>query len=174
MFLNKKEYADLSEQMSSMAMSFILVITPIILIVAFLFTLFRTVLKYYDLHFKETNQGYRLISGLFTRNEKQANFQKIQLVGWHTNPIKKLFGMFELNLSQIVSCDTFSWNFKMDFPRILLVLACIICCIDSCCGVYLCYLEKMGCQNWTQWNINRGRIYPDNLHLTQMGKNSRP
>ena len=103
MFLNKKEYTELSEQMSSMAMSFILVITPLIIIAAFLFTLFRTVLKYYDLHFKETNQGYRLISGLFTRNEKQANFQKIQLVGWHTNPIKKLFGMFELNLSQAFS-----------------------------------------------------------------------
>jgi len=103
MIFSEKEYASFSDQVETTAMSFILIITLLIIIATFVFTLFRTVLKYYNLRFKETNLGYRLVSGLFTRNEKQANFNKIQLVGWHTNPIKKLFGMFELNLSQAFS-----------------------------------------------------------------------
>jgi len=103
MIFSKKEYMKYSEQLETAAMSFILIIAPLVLIATFIFTLFRTVLKYYDLRFKETNLGYRLVSGLFTRHEKQANFNKIQLVGWHTNPIKKWFGMFELNLSQAFS-----------------------------------------------------------------------
>ena len=105
MIFSKKEYTNFSEQIESAAMSFIFILIPLLIIVTFGFTLFRTVLKYYNLRFKETALGYRLVSGLFTRNEKQANFNKIQLVGWHTNPIKKLFGMFELNLSQAFSSN---------------------------------------------------------------------
>ncbi len=103
LILSKKEYANYSEQIESAAMSFIFIIAPFVIVATFLFTIFRTVLKYYNLRFIETNLGYKLVSGLFTRNEKQANFNKIQLIGWHTNPIKKIFGMYELNLSQAFS-----------------------------------------------------------------------
>lgn len=102
-FLNKEEFEDIEKNISVLFKSFFLAIIPLMLIATLLLSLFRTVLKYYNLIFKETSQGYRLVSGLFTRIEKQAALQKIQLVGWHTNPLKKLYGMFQLNLSQAFS-----------------------------------------------------------------------
>lgn len=101
--LDKKEFSDIEDNIASIFQSFVFIIIPIMLVATLLLSLFRTVLKYYNLIFQETSKGYRLISGLFTRNEKQASLQKIQLVGWHTNPLKKLFGMFQLNLSQAFS-----------------------------------------------------------------------
>ena len=102
-FLNKQEYVDMEQNLSSLFTNFFFVIIPIMLAATLLLSLFRTVLKYYNLIFKETSQGYRLVSGLFTRNEEQAALQKIQLIGWHANPLKKLYGMFQLNLSQAFS-----------------------------------------------------------------------
>lgn len=101
--LNKQEFMDIEQNLSSIFKNFFFVIIPLMLAATLLLTLFRTVLKYFNLIFKETAQGYRLVSGLFTRNEKQAALQKIQLIGWHTNPLKKLYGMFQLNLSQAFS-----------------------------------------------------------------------
>jgi len=101
--LDKKEFSDIEDNIASIFQSFVFIIIPIMIVATLLLSLFRTVLKYYNLIFQETSKGYRLISGLFTRNEKQASLQKIQLVGWHTNPLKKLFGMFQLNLSQAFS-----------------------------------------------------------------------
>lgn len=101
--LNKQDYMNIEENINSIFKSLIFILVPLMLITTLALSLFRTVLKYYNLIFQETSQGYRLISGLFTRNEKQATLQKIQLVGWHTNPLKKMFGMFQLNLSQAFS-----------------------------------------------------------------------
>ncbi len=100
---DRDQYSSIEEQVNTIVKSFIFILIPLAIIASLLLTLVRTVLKYYNLNFKETTQGYKLVSGLFTRHEKQANFQKIQLVGWHTNPLKKLFGMFQLNLSQAFS-----------------------------------------------------------------------
>lgn len=104
-FLNKEEFNDMEQSVSSIIKNFFFIIIPLMLVATLLLSLFRTVLKYFNLIFKETSQGYRLVSGLFTRNEKQASLQKIQLVGWHTNPLKKFYGMFQLNLSQAFSSN---------------------------------------------------------------------
>lgn len=104
-FLNKEEFNDMEQNISTIVSNFFFIIIPLMLVATLLLSLFRTVLKYFNLIFKETSQGYRLVSGLFTRNEKQAALQKIQLVGWHTNPLKKLYGMFQLNLSQAFSSN---------------------------------------------------------------------
>lgn len=102
-FLDKQGVSDMEQNIGSIFKNFFFIIIPFMLVTTLALSLFRTVLKYYNLIFKETSQGYRLVSGLFTRNEKQAALQKIQLVGWHTNPLKKLYGMFQLNLSQAFS-----------------------------------------------------------------------
>ena len=78
-------------------------IVPLFLIVAFLFTLVRTVLRYYELRFFKTTLGFKVIAGLFTRNEQSAHMQKIQLIRWTTNPIKKIFKLFDISLRQAAS-----------------------------------------------------------------------
>ena len=81
----------------------LITIVPIFIIIAFLISLVRTVIRYYNLRFIKTSMGFKVISGLFTRNEQSASMQKIQLIRWTTNPIKKVFSLFDISLRQAAS-----------------------------------------------------------------------
>lgn len=85
--------------------SFMILIAFVILlfIAAFILTLINTVLRYYDLRFIQTAQGFKITSGLFTRTEQSAQLQKIQLVEWTSNPIKRYFKLYTLYLKQAAS-----------------------------------------------------------------------
>jgi putative membrane protein len=88
---------------SNMLLMGLITIVPIFIIIAFLISLVRTVIRYYNLRFIKTAMGFKVISGLFTRNEQSAYMQKIQLIRWTTNPIKKLFSLFDISLRQAAS-----------------------------------------------------------------------
>ena len=81
----------------------LLMIAPFLFLVAFIVTLFNTVLKYFDLRFIKTTRGFKIVSGLFTRKERSANLQKIQFINWSRNPIKRIFGLYDIRLSQATS-----------------------------------------------------------------------
>ena len=83
----------------------LLLLIPLLFIISFLFTLFNTVLKYYDLKFSKTSKGFKLVSGLLTRKEKSAQKNKIQIIAWATNPLRKLFKMYTLSLYQASSVE---------------------------------------------------------------------
>jgi len=92
--------------MFAMVFGSIIIVTGLLLLLlfgAFLFTLINTVLKYYDLRVTQTNTGFSVISGLFTRHEKSAPTEKIQLVEWSSNPIKRLFNLYTLYIKQAAS-----------------------------------------------------------------------
>lgn len=63
----------------------------ILLIISFLGTLLITVLRYFDLRLWKTSDGYKLVSGLFNRREQVVGDQKIQIIRWVSNPIRKMF-----------------------------------------------------------------------------------
>jgi len=81
----------------------LLKIIPLLFLIGFVVTLFNTVLRFYDLRFIKTSLGFKVISGLFTRKERSANLQKIQVIHWSRNPVKKIFGLFDLQLLQAAS-----------------------------------------------------------------------
>lgn len=81
----------------------LLLITPLLFLVAFLISLVNTVLRHYDLSFIKTSLGFKIISGLLTRKERSANLQKIQIIQWSRNPIKRIFGLYDIRLSQATS-----------------------------------------------------------------------
>lgn len=85
--------------------SIIIISAMIILlfIAAFFLSLFNTVLRYYDLRLLQSEGGYTITSGLFTKTEQSAQHQKIQLLEWRNNPIKRLFGIYTLYLKQAAS-----------------------------------------------------------------------
>ena len=85
--------------------AFLFVMVPLFIIISFLVSLVRTVIRYFNLEFLRTDIGFKVISGLFTRNEQSANMQKIQLVNWSTNPIRQIFGMYDLSLKQAASSE---------------------------------------------------------------------
>lgn len=83
----------------------VLIAIPVFLFISFLITLIRTVIQYFDLRFWKTRNGFKLVSGLFTRKEKSAQRHKIQIINWSTNPIRKIFGIFTLRLYQASSAE---------------------------------------------------------------------
>lgn len=83
----------------------VLLAIPVFLLISFIVTLFRTVLVHYDLRFWKTSGGFKLTSGLITRKEKSVQRDKIQLIAWSSNPIRKLFGIFRLQLYQASSVN---------------------------------------------------------------------
>lgn len=88
--------------LDSIIMFFIIVI-PILLFLAFLLSMISTILKYYDLQFIQTLSGFKVIAGLFNRQERSASMDKIQIIYWGNNPIKRFFKMYYLRLSQASS-----------------------------------------------------------------------
>ena len=80
-----------------------LIIAPFFLIASFFITLIRSVLRDYNFQFWQTATGFKIQSGLFNKKENSANLQKIQLLIWHSNPLKRVFKLFTLRMSQAAS-----------------------------------------------------------------------
>lgn len=78
---------------------------PLFIGISFFITLIRTVLKYYGLKFWREGQSFKVVSGLFTRNEKTIQKPKIQLIRWITSPLKKLFGIYQMNIYQATNIE---------------------------------------------------------------------
>ncbi len=72
-------------------------------VISFLITLVRSVLVYYNLNLWRIGDKYKLEKGLFTRKETTAVDQKIQIMEWSDNPLKRLFNYFDVQLKQASS-----------------------------------------------------------------------
>ncbi len=73
------------------------------LIVSILFSLSRTVIKYFDFKLLKRTESYRIESGLFNKKSVIIPHQKVQELNWETGPLKKLFGIYHIVLKQAVS-----------------------------------------------------------------------
>jgi putative membrane protein len=93
---------DYFENGSSFLMIFLMIL-PFFLIVSFLITLVSSVLRDYNLKFWKTETGFKIQSGLFNKKENSANLNKIQLLIWSSNPLKRIFKLFTLRMSQAAS-----------------------------------------------------------------------
>ena len=71
---------------------------PLFIGISFSITLIRTVLKYYGLKFWREGKSFKVVSGLFTRNEKSIQKSKIQVIRWITSPLKRIFGIYQMNI----------------------------------------------------------------------------
>ena len=111
-FFGLSQYADelLSKEQEDQVWFFlfgsaiiIAILIVLLFVGAFFLSLINTVLRYYDLRVLSSGGGYTITSGLFTKTEQSAQHQKIQLLEWRNNPIKRLFGISTLYLKQAVS-----------------------------------------------------------------------
>ncbi len=78
---------------------------PFFILVSFAITMVRTVLRYYDLKFWREGQRFKVVSGLLTRKEKTIQQSKIQIIRWATSPLKRIFGIYQLNIYQAANFD---------------------------------------------------------------------
>ena len=72
-------------------------------IIAILFSLFRTVLKYFDFKLTKKEGTYRIESGLLNKRNVIIPHGKVQELNWETGPLKRLFGIYHLSFKQAVS-----------------------------------------------------------------------
>jgi putative membrane protein len=82
-----------------------LMAVPVLLSASFLVTLLRTVLQYFNLRFWRTERGFKIESGLFTRQEVSAVLTKIQYVLWSSSLLMRLFGMMKVRMPQAASVE---------------------------------------------------------------------
>lgn len=81
----------------------ILMAVPFLLAASFLVTLVRTILQYYGLRFWRTERGFKIVSGLFTRQEVSAVLTKIQYVRWSASPLMRWLKMVKVRMPQASS-----------------------------------------------------------------------
>ncbi|WP_297092351.1 PH domain-containing protein [uncultured Draconibacterium sp.] len=72
-------------------------------VVSFLFSLVKTVYKYYDFRLVKSEQAYQIMAGLVNKRNVLVPHAKIQEFSWATNPIKKYFGIYHIAFKQAVS-----------------------------------------------------------------------
>ena len=72
-------------------------------IISILFSLFRTVLKYFDFKLIKTEGTYRIESGLLNKRIVVIPHGKVQEINWETGPVKQLFGIYHLVFKQAIS-----------------------------------------------------------------------
>ena len=119
-FLGVDVYGELEYRTASLSLLGILAALLAIQLfigVSFLITLVRTILKYYGLKFWQEGKRFKVVSGLLTRNEKTIQQSKIQVIRWVTSPLKRLFGIYQVNMYQAA-------NFEQQQDKSLVIPGC--------------------------------------------------
>ncbi len=101
-----EEYSnELVTFMSGSNLALIVFLIIFFLVVSILFSLFRTVFKYFDFKLLKQENAYRIEAGLVNKRNVVLPYNKIQELNWETGPIKKLFGIYHLVFKQAVSAQ---------------------------------------------------------------------
>lgn len=83
----------------------IIVMSVMSIIVSFLFSIIRTIIRYYDFTLSRTADGFNIVSGLFTKKQISAKDHKIQYISWSDNPLKRILGIYDVHLKQASSSE---------------------------------------------------------------------
>ena len=81
----------------------VLILIAIFAFVAFMISMVRTVLRFYDLKMYRKGGGFIIVSGLLNKKERAAKDDKIQLVKWSQNLLQRLGGIYEVLMKQASS-----------------------------------------------------------------------
>lgn len=84
-------------------LSFTLFIILFILILGFIITLVSVIFKYFNLNVVSRKEGFQVNYGLIKKENKFIKTQKTQIIERETNPIKKLFDISNVYVSQASS-----------------------------------------------------------------------
>lgn len=99
-----EEYADAAfEFIGQSGWAVITLMIIFFIFISFLYSMVRTLVLFYDLRLLRLNRSYRIVSGLLNRKNLLVPFRKIQQLNWETGPVKKLFGIYKVNLLQATS-----------------------------------------------------------------------
>jgi len=97
-----KDYAPLAEALTA-SLVVISALVILFMILSFIISLIRTILKYYNLNMYRMGDGFIVESGLLNRREYAAKDHKIQVLTWSQNLLQNWSDIFELKLKQASS-----------------------------------------------------------------------
>ncbi len=144
--IGKKQYQEYQTTYYDLIVQSVVSIVVFILIVAFIITLISTTMKYYDLRFYKTHQGFKLQTGLFNRKENSANINKIQFIRWTTNPLKSIFKLFNIQLLQAASNS-------VSVKQSMLIPGCYVHHIEAVRSVYFPKSDEQSTQHRVHFRI---------------------
>ncbi|MCC6724286.1 MAG: PH domain-containing protein [Saprospiraceae bacterium] len=122
----------------------LLMVIPVFLLGSFFFTMVRTVLQYFGLRFWRTERGFKIESGLFTRQEVSAVLTKIQYVLWSSSPLMRLFNMMKVRMPQAASVDV-TGKLAVGLPG---------CYAPQLEAVRAAYFPEENAQNWEPHGVD--------------------
>ena len=95
-----ERYADMSEK-DILRLGFYVLIELVIFafVVIVIISIIRNILKYYNLTLKRIPNGFNLQYGLFNRNEISVTDNKMQVLKWSDNLLRKILGLFNLQIN---------------------------------------------------------------------------
>jgi len=97
-----EDYAPMAKTITT-SLIIMSVLFVLFMVVSFIVSLIRTVLKYFGLHMYRIGDGFIVESGLLNRREHAAKDHKIQVLSWSQNLLQKWTHIFELRLKQASS-----------------------------------------------------------------------
>ncbi|MFW6246477.1 MAG: PH domain-containing protein [Tangfeifania sp.] len=143
------EFIEFISNSNSALLTFLVVF---FLLVSILFSLFRTVFKYFDFKLLKKEKSYRIESGLFNKRKVVIPHQKVQELNWETGPLKKIFGIYHLVFKQAVSGQNRSQQQLVDAP-----------------GCLTRHLEKLKSDLFGEDRLSEmPRIYSDNFYFRRL------
>ena len=89
--------------MSNSGFAIIVFMVIFFLVIAIFFSLFRTLLKYFDFKLLKKEDNYRIESGLINKRNVIVPHNKVQELNWETGPLKQIFGIYHLTFKQAIS-----------------------------------------------------------------------
>jgi putative membrane protein len=99
-----KEYSsEFFNFVSNSSLALITFLVVFFLVVSILFSLLRTLIRYYNFRLLKKENAYRVEAGLLNKRNVIMPFNKIQELNWETGPIKQQFGIYNLIFKQAVS-----------------------------------------------------------------------
>ena len=148
--LGKSTYKYLEEEWGltfNFFWTFALWIGVFFLLVSVVATMILTAVRFYNLRFVRTGEGFRLEAGLFTRREQAAYLPKIQFLRWSANPLQRMWGMFNLRFYQAA-------GYELGRKQTLQVPGCYLSQVDT---VRQAYFPESMALPWT-W-LSPHRLY---------------
>jgi putative membrane protein len=76
----------------------------------------RAFIGFYNLNLKQFSSSFKLQFGLFNLKEFSVPFSKVQVISWHSNPIRKLFRFKSLKIKQASSDESNKRKQQIEIP----------------------------------------------------------
>lgn len=123
------DYAGKMEGQKILAVSILIIFVAI---VSMIISIIRTMLKYYDFRLEDTVHGWKIFFGLITRQQLIVPFNKIQVLSWRANWVRRKLDFWIIHV-QAIGHDEVKHKQRINIP---------VTCLEQVIQLSRCYQES--------------------------------